>query len=402
MDNFRTFVEVLFNKNMSDIDFDEIVPRKGSGALKWDLAAEDVLPMWVADMDFKAARPIRKAMEQRLDHGVFGYSVIPDSYYDAVISWFELRHGWKIEREWIVPVTGVIPALSSVIRTFVPETGKVLLQGPVYNHFYINIARTGREMRSASLRLDGNRYEMDFDALEKYVSDPDVKLMMLCNPHNPVGRVWTAEELRKVGEICSRYETVVVCDEIHCELVRPGLKYRPFASVSEKCADNSITCVSPTKPFNIAGVQVANMIVPNPELREAVRKTVELSEIGSPNIFGIEALTAAYTEGGEWIDALNEYIAGNFRYMRAYCADHLPDYPLTDMEGTYLAWMDCSASGMSSGDFARALKECGKLWLMSGSEYGIEGEGWMRWNLACPRKLLEDGLVRFTKFVQSL
>lgn len=387
---------------MLKIRFDEVVPRRGSGALKWDLAAEDVLPMWVADMDFMAAEPIRRAMERRLEHGIYGYSLIPDSYYDAVISWFGERHGWKIERDWIVPVTGVIPALSSVIRTFVPEGGKVLLQGPVYNHFYINIARTGREMRSASLRLEGDRYEMDFDALEKYVSDPEVKLLMLCNPHNPAGRVWTPEELRRVGEICSRYGTVVACDEIHCELVRPGMAYTPFASVSEECASNSITCVSPTKPFNIAGVQVANMIIPNPELREAVRRTVELSEIGSPNIFGIAALTAAYTECGEWIDALNEYIAENFRYMRSYCAGHLPDYPIVDLEGTYLAWMNCSASGMTSEEFAAALKDRGKLWLMSGREYGVEGEGWLRWNLACPRTFLEEGLSCFERFVNNL
>lgn len=386
---------------METIDFDRIVERRGSGALKWDLAGENVLPMWVADMDFNAADPIRKALSHRMEHGVFGYTRIPAEYYDAVVNWFASRHGWKIDPEWIVPVTGVIPALSAVIGTYAVQDRKVLLQGPVYNHFYITIGRNGCEAVSASLLRKGNTYEMDFEALERKASDPGIRMMLLCNPQNPAGRVWTPEELRRVGEICCRHGVLVTSDEIHCELVSPGYSYTPFASLSDEFAANSVTCVSPTKPFNIAGLQVANMIIPNPEIRQKVLRTAECREITSPGIFGIEALVAAYTKGAEWIDALNLYVAGNFRYMRDYCAARLPEFPIMELQGTYLAWMDCSCLGIPSGRLGELLKSDAGLWIMSGREYGEEGEGYMRWNLACPRAFLEEGLGRFEKFVES-
>lgn len=386
---------------MAITDFDTIVDRRGSGALKWDLAGEGVLPMWVADMDFNAADPIRKALSRRMEHGIFGYTLVSDKYYEAIINWFATRHGWKIEREWIVPVTGVIPALSAIIGTYAVKDRKVLLQGPVYNHFYITVDRNGCEAVSASLLRKGNTYEMDFEELERKASDPGVRMMLLCNPHNPAGRVWTPEELRRVGEICSRHGVLVASDEIHCELVAPGHSYTPFASLSGEFAANSVTCVSPTKPFNIAGLQVANMIIPNPEIRKKVLETAECREIDSPGIFGMEALVAAYTEGAEWIDALNAHVAGNFRYMKEYCAEHLPDFPLMDLQGTYLAWMDCSCLGIPSGRLSELLKSDASLWLMSGREYGEEGEGFMRWNLACPRVYLEEGLRRFAAFAES-
>lgn len=384
-------------------NFDEIVPRRGTGSLKWDACPDqNVLPFWVADMDFRTADCIQDALINRARHGVYGYASITDSYYDAVINWFATRHGWKIEREWILPVSGVIPALSAAIGTYMPNGGKVLVQSPAYNHFFISLEQNGCEAVSAELIRVGNTYRMDFDALEEKASDPDISLMILCNPQNPVGRVWSRDELRRVGEICLRHGVTVVSDEIHCELASPCYAYAPFATVGEDIARNAIICVSPTKPFNMAGVKIANIIIPDPDIRERVRKVVEQREIGGSGPFGIDALTAAYSEGGaEWLDELNVYISDNYEYMREYIEKYLPAFPIMKLEGTYLVWMDCSALGMTSAALEETLKAEAGIWINAGTMYGPGGEGYMRWNLACPRSILEEGLHRFRAFVEK-
>lgn len=384
-------------------NFDEVIPRKGTGSLKWDACPDaGVLPFWVADMDFRTADCIQNALVSRAQHGIYGYAAIPDSYYEAVVSWFASRHGWNVEKEWILPVSGVIPALSAIIGTYMPHGGNVLVQSPAYNHFFISIEQNGCRAVSAELVRVGDTYRMDFDALEEKASDPGISLMILCNPQNPVGRVWSRDELRRVGEICLRNGVTVVSDEIHCELTAPGLAYVPFASVGEDIARNSIVCVSPTKPFNMAGVKIANIVIPDPDIRERVRKIVEQREIGGPGPFGIDALTAAYSGGGaEWLDELNVYIHDNYEYMRKYAAEFLPAFPIMNLEGTYLAWMDCSVLGTSSAALEEALKSEAGIWLNAGTMYGPGGEGYMRWNLACPRSVLEEGLRRFKAYVEK-
>lgn len=381
-------------------NFDEIIPRRGTGSLKWDACPDpEVLPFWVADMDFRTAAPIRDALVSRAEHGIYGYATIPDAYYNAVTDWFAARHGWKIERDWIIPVSGVIPALSAAIGAYMPNGGKVLVQSPAYNHFFISIEQNGCEAVSAQLVRVGNTYRMDFDALEELASDPDITLMVLCNPQNPVGRVWSREELRRVGEICLRHGVTVVSDEIHCELTAPCRAYVPFATVGDDVARNSIVCVSPTKPFNMAGVKIANIVIPDPTIRERVRRVVDRREIAGPGPFGIDALTAAYSRGGaEWIDELNVYIAGNYEFMREFVEKNLSDFPIMKLEGTYLVWMDCSALGMKSEDLEQALKSDAKIWLNAGTMYGPGGEGYMRWNIACTRANLEEGLRRFKAY----
>lgn len=382
-------------------DFDEIVPRRGSCSCKWDNAPEGVLPLWVADMDFKVAQPIVDAMQKRLDHGIFGYTRVPDEYYEAVINWFGRRHGLRIEKEWIVYTIGVVPAISAILRAMTVPGDKVLLQGPVYNCFYSCIRNSGCELVSSSLKRTGDTYVIDFEDFEAKASDPLVKVFLLCNPHNPAGRVWTKEELRRLGEICMKHNVLVVADGIHCELVFPGHEYTPFASLGEEFYENSVTCVSASKTFNIAGLQIANIIARNPEIRARIDKAVNVNEVCDVNPFGVVATIAAYNEGGEWLDQLIAYLKGNYDYMREYCAEHLPDFPLVRLEGTYLAWMDCSKLGMSSEKLEEDLVEKAGLWLNAGTMYGAEGEGYQRWNLACPRSVLTEALERFRKYVSS-
>lgn len=384
-------------------DFDSIVPRRGTGSLKWDMSSDpDILPLWVADMDFLTAGPVRDAVMHRAEHGIYGYAMVPEAYYEAVTGWFAKRHGWNISREWIVPVTGVIPALSAVLRALVPAGGKVMVLSPVYNHFFITLENNGCEAVPVELLREGDRYVIDFDALEEKAADPAISLMIMCNPQNPAGRVWTVEELRRVGEICLRNNVFVVSDEIHCELTMPGFSYTPYASVGERAAENSVTCLSPTKPFNMAGLQVANMVIPDESIRERVRKVVETCEVGSPGPFGIDALIAAYSEGGaEWLDQLNAYVYENYRFMKDFCHDRLPDFALAELEGTYLVWMDCSSLGMSSAELEEILKREAGIWLNAGTMYGSGGEGYMRWNIACPRRLLEEALARFSRFADK-
>lgn len=382
-------------------DFDKTIDRRGTNSYKWDSAPEGVLPMWVADMDFRTAPAIIDALQKRVAHGIFGYTRVPDAYYGAVTSWFSRRHGWDIDREWIIYTSGVVPAVSAVIKALTVPGDKVIVQTPVYNCFFSSIRNNGCEIVSNPLRRTVDTYEMDFDALERCVADPRAKVMLLCNPHNPAGRVWTPDELTRLGNICLRNGVTVVADEIHCELVYKGFKYTPFASLSDAFLHRSVTCVSPSKAFNIAGLQIANIVAFDNDLRSRIDKAININEVCDVNPFGVAATIAAYNEGEEWLNQLVDYLHGNYEAMAEFCRRELPEFPITRLEGTYLVWMDCSSLGMPSDALEHALLYGARLWLNAGTMYGAEGEGYMRWNIACPRSVMLDGLNRFLNFVRS-
>lgn len=384
-------------------DFDTIVARRGTNSYKWDSAPnDDILPMWVADMDFRTAPPIVEALARRVQHGAFGYTKVPDTYYDALTGWFARRHGWQIEKQWIIYTSGVVPALSAIIKAMTVPGDGVIVQTPVYNCFFSSIRNNGCEIISNELIREGNTYRMDFDDLEQKAADPRTKLLLLCNPHNPAGRVWTKEELMCVGEICFRHEVFVVADEIHCELVAPGYTYTPFASLGAEYLNYSATCLSPSKAFNLAGLQIANIVVADEEVRRKVDKAININEVCDVNPFGVEALIAAYNESEEWLDALNAYLHSNYTFMKEFCENRLAEFPLTVLEGTYLVWMDCSVLHKTSEELEHRLMENGRLWLNAGTMYGVSGEGFMRWNIACPRSVLAEGLERFESYVKTL
>lgn len=382
-------------------DFDKTIDRRATNSYKWDSAPEGVLPMWVADMDFRTAPAIIDALQKRVAHGIFGYTRVPDAYYDAVTSWFSRRHGWDIDREWIIYTSGVVPAVSAVIKALTVPGDKVIVQTPVYNCFFSSIRNNGCEIVSNPLRRTADTYEMDFDALERCAADPRAKVMLLCNPHNPAGRVWTPDELTRLGNICLRNGVTVVADEIHCELVYQGFKYTPFASLSDAFLHRSVTCVSPSKAFNIAGLQIANIVAFDNDLRSRIDKAININEVCDVNPFGVAATIAAYNEGEEWLNQLVDYLHGNYEAMAEFCRRELPEFPITRLEGTYLVWMDCSSLGMPLDALEHALLDDARLWLNAGTMYGAEGEGYMRWNIACPRSVMLDGLNRFLNFVRS-
>ena len=386
---------------MQTYDFDECIARRGTASYKWDSANNDnVLPMWVADMDFRTAPPIIEALQRRVAHGIFGYTRVPATYYDAVIGWMKRRHGWTVRREDIIYTTGVVPALSAIIKATTAPGDKVLVQTPVYNCFFSSIRNNGCILAENRLRFDGQTYHIDFDDLEVKAADPQVKLMILCNPHNPAGRVWTREELTRVGEICLRHGVLVLSDEIHCDLVYPGHKHIPFASLSEEFAQHSATCMSPSKSFNLAGLQIANIFAANADLRKRIDRAININEVCDVNPFGVVGLTAAYNEGEDWLEQLLQYIRKNYLEMKEFCSVHLPEFPIAELEGTYLAWMDCRALGMGSEVLEKSLRTEARLWLNAGTMYGEGGEGYMRWNLACPRSRMVEGLRRFEEYVR--
>ena len=382
-------------------DFDKTIDRRATNSYKWDSAPEGVLPMWVADMDFRTAPAIIDALQKRVAHGIFGYTRVPDAYYDAVTSWFSRRHGWDIDREWIIYTSGVVPAVSAVIKALTVPGDKVIVQTPVYNCFFSSIRNNGCEIVSNPLRRTADTYKMDFDALERCAADPRAKVMLLCNPHNPAGRVWTPDELTRLGNICLRNGVTVVADEIHCELVYQGFKYTPFASLSDAFLHRSVTCVSPSKAFNIAGLQIANIVAFDNDLRSRIDKAININEVCDVNPFGVAETIAAYNEGEEWLNQLVDYQHGNYEAMAEFCRRELAEFPITRLEGTYLVWMDCSSLGMPSDALEHALLDDARLWLNAGTMYGAEGEGYMRWNIACPRSVMLDGLNRFLNFVRS-
>lgn len=379
----------------TNFDFDAIHPRRGTDCVKWDTPVEEgVLPMWVADMDFRTAPAVVDAVMRRAEQGIYGYTKVPEAYYRAITGWFERRHGWHIEPEWIIYTTGVVPAVSAVIKALTVPGDRVIVQPPVYNCFYSSIRNNGCELSVNPLVEIEGRFSIDFDDLEAKAADPRAKVLLLCNPHNPVGRLWTPEELRRIGDICLRHDVTVVADEIHCELTRPGTAYTPFATLSPEFQARAVVCNSPSKAFNLAGMQTANIIAADPELRRRIDRAINDNEVCDIGPFGVAALIAAYEQGTEWLDALRDYLWGNARFVRDFFAAELPDFPIAELEATYLVWIDCRATGRTSEELAqRLLNEC-KLMVSPGTLYGAEGEGFLRLNIACPRSLLAEGLQR--------
>ena len=381
-------------------NFDEPVNRRNTHSLKWDVKEQE-LPMWVADMDFQTAPDIQEAIRERAAHGVFGYSIVPEEWYQAYMGWWERRHHFSMEKEWLVFCTGVVPAISSMVRKLTTAGENVLVQTPVYNIFFNSIVNNGRNIAENPLRYDGNTYQMDFEDLERKLSDPQTTLMILCNPHNPVGRIWSREELEQVGELCRKYHVTVISDEIHCDLTSPGQEYIPFASVSDNCKNNSITCMAPTKAFNLAGLQTAAVAVPNPNLRHKVWRGLNTDEVAEPNSFAVEAAVAAFTKGEAWLDSLREYIQENKNFVENFLKKedlHIRPVP---SQATYLLWLDCREMQGCAAEFTQYLREHTGLYLSEGQQYGESGCFFIRMNIACPRRRLEDGMKRLAEGARS-
>lgn len=381
-------------------NFDEPVNRRNTHSLKWDVKEQE-LPMWVADMDFQTAPEIQEAIRERAAHGVFGYSIVPEEWYQAYMGWWEKRHHFSMEKEWLVFCTGVVPAISSMVRKLTTAGENVLVQTPVYNIFFNSIVNNGRNIAESPLRYDGNTYQIDFEDLERKLSDPQTTLMILCNPHNPVGRIWSREELEQVGKLCKKYHVTLISDEIHCDLTSPGQEYIPFASVSENCKNTSITCMAPTKAFNLAGLQTAAVAVPNPNLRHKVWRGLNTDEVAEPNSFAVEAAVAAFTKGEAWLDDLREYIQKNKNFAEDFLKKEVPQMKQVPSQATYLLWLDCRDMHGCAAEFTQYLRKHTGLYLSEGQQYGESGCSFIRMNIACPKSRLEDGMKRLAEGARS-
>lgn len=381
-----------------EYDFSRPTDRRGTDSYKWDSAPEaDIIPLWVADMDFETFPGITEALQRRVAHGIFGYTRVPEAYYEAVCRWFGKRHGWHINREDIIYTSGVVPAVSAVIKALTLPGDQVIVQGPVYNCFFSSIRNNGCEMVSNSLIYNKEelRYEIDFDDLERKLAHERARLMLLCNPHNPGGRVWTRDELTRVAELCRKYGVRVVSDEIHCELTLYDNEYVPFGSLPDELSRDSITCCSPSKAFNTAGLQIANIVCRDAEVRNRIDRAININEVCDVNPFGVIALQAAYSdEGYEWLTQLRKYISANYDLLLERFARELPKCKVMRMEGTYLAWIDCSELHISSDEIEEMLMHENKVWVNAGSMYGAEGAAFIRINMACTSELLNEGITR--------
>lgn len=377
-------------------DFSKLTNRYHTNSLKWDVN-KDELPMWVADMDFEVAPEIIEALHERVNHGIFGYNIVSDEYFESIQNWWLKRHHYQIEKEWMMFCTGVVPAISSIVRKMTTVGENVLIQSPVYNIFYNSILNNGRHVLSSDLVYDGQEYHIDFDDLEKKLSLPQTTLMILCNPHNPIGKIWDQETLIKIGNLCAKHHVIVVSDEIHCDITAPDYEYIPFASVSETNLMNSITCIAPTKAFNLAGLQTACIVVPNPVLRHKVNRGINTDEVAEPNSFAVCATIAAFEKGETWLDELRAYIENNKQTAIQFIEEHLPQLHVIPTQATYLLWIDCSHVCDNSVDLVESIRQTTGLYVSDGLEYGENGKCFIRLNVACPLERLNDGLQRLQK-----
>ena len=378
-------------------EFDTPVNRRGSCSYKWDTpVSTDILPMWVADMDFLVAPAIDDALRRRVDQGIFGYTKVPDEYYASLIDWFGMQHGFKIKRHEVIYTSGVVPAISAIIKALCKPGDKVITQTPAFNCFFSSIRNNGCILAANQMIRDNRgHYSIDFDNLEELASDPRATLLIFCNPHNPSGRVWSRNEITRVAEICRKYNVTVVSDEIHCELTRPGIDYTPWAvAVDADTAHHSVVCVAPTKAFNIAGLQIANIIAPDDGVRAKIDRAINDNEVCDVNPFGVVASIAAYRHGGDWLTQLRDYLDGNFRFLSDWMEQHMPAFTVTPLQATYLAWIDCRATRISSSEIAEILLDRGRIMISPGNIFGQGGDGFIRLNFACPRQVLADGLRR--------
>ena len=392
---------------MVDYNFDEVIDRRNTDCLKYDFAVQrgrpkDVLPFWVADMDFSIAQEIEDALVKRCQHGIFGYSEATDGYFAALQNWYLKHFNWQVQRPWLIKTPGVVFALAMAVKAFTEPGDGVLVQQPVYYPFTEVIRDNDREVVNAPLALVNGHYEIDFADLEQKLANPKVKLMFLCSPHNPVGRVWTKEELLKVGDLCLKYNVITVSDEIHSDFVWDDNVHTPFATLGEEYQQNCIVCTAPSKTFNLAGLQVSNIFIPNQKLRRAFRKQIDAAGYSQLNTLGLVACQAAYAYGEEWLTQVKAYIRSNITFVDDYLKQNLPQIKMLPIEGTYLVWLDCSALGMIADEREQWLWHEAKLWLDGGGIFGKEGEAFERINVACPRATLLQGLEQLKAAVEGL
>lgn len=386
-------------------NFDQIIDRHNTFSHKWDqteklFGDKDALPMWVADMDFAAPPEVIEALRERLEHGVYGYTLKPDSYYEAIIDWIRDRHGWTVQKEWITSSPGVVTALSLLVLSMTEPGDKILIQTPVYPPFHYVVKRNGRELVTNELKLENGRYTMDYEQLEQQLRS-GVKMMLLCSPHNPVGRVWTKEELERLGELCVKYDTLVVADEIHADLLFSGRVHHPFANLSDEFAQRTISCVAPTKTFNLAGLKSSIVIIPNDDLRRRYNEWLYNLNLESESYFGVSAVEAAFRHGGPWLDALLEYLEQNLELLLETFEKRIPQIDVIKPEGTYLVWLDCRKLGLSPQELHAFMSRQAKVGLNQGTTFGDDGSGFLRMNIACPRSILIEGLNRIEKAVNE-
>ncbi|EDP66877.1 putative aminotransferase [alpha proteobacterium BAL199] len=402
------------------IDFDTEIDREGTNSIKWEFhnhggvpgqhwdrasrrhGADRTLAMWVADMDFRCPEPVIAAMRDRVEHGIFGYSNKTDSYFEAVAAWFARRQGWPVQKEWIVTTPGVVPTLNVVVRGFTQPGDKVIVQRPVYYPFFRVAKNNGAEIVSNGLIYENGDYRMDLEDLERKAADPKAKLFILCSPHNPIGKVWGAEELRAVAEVCARHGVLVVADEIHGDLLFPDVRFTAFATLGSVAADNTIVCTAPSKTFNLAGLHTSNVIIPNQAIRERFQTALATSSMPGMNPFGIVATEAAYREGEPWLNSVMQYVAGNARRMTEFFAAELPKLKVVQPEGTYLLWFDCTALGLDKDQLESLMLDKAKIYFDEGYIFGDEGIGFERINIACPRSILDEALSRMRDAIRSL
>lgn len=400
--------------------FDIVHNRRGTNSIKWDFAYQDgelkqindevdaeaalkPLPMWLSDMEFQTSPKIIEALQQRAQHGIYGYTKPTDSYYRSISSWISRRYNWDIEEDWLIISAGVMPAVNMAIQAFTEPGEKIIIQTPVFHPFTESIEFNDRVVLRNSLLLEDNKYVMDFDDLEKKAADPKTKMIVFCSPHNPIGRVWSRQELMRVGEICEKHDLLIVSDEIHCDLVYSWAEFTTFGAVDERFIDRLVVCNGPSKSFNLPGLKTATVIIPNPVLREKFKIIPRnLNELFSVNIFGTLALQTAYEQGEPWLVQLKKYLEGNYLFLKDYIDQHIPGLRLQEAEGLYLVWIDCRSLGLDEKELRQLFIDDAKVYPEQGSTYGVEGEGYIRLNIACPRKILEGAMKRIASAVSRL
>lgn len=399
------------NETDPSYNFDQVIDRTKSNSAKWNkkvlekgFGDPDLLPMWVADMDFKAPQPIIEKLVQTAEYGIYGYSILPPSFFESVLSWFKRRYGWDIDKKWLSQTPGVIPALDVAVNAFCNPGDKVIVQNPVYYPFYPVIENNGCRFLLNPLKLFNNHYTMDFEDLEKKVKDPRAKMIIICSPHNPISRVWTKEELTQLGEICIENEILVVSDEIHCDLIFPGYKHTNFANINDKFAQNSITCTSTSKTFNLAGLKISNIVIPNQKIRQTFKNTQANLGVGGPNLFAVAAMETAYKHEicENWLDALLQYLKGNLNFLKVSIKEKLPQIKVIEPEGTYLVWLDFRELGLEPKELEKFMRGKAKVALDEGYIFGQGGEGFERINIACPKSILEEALNRITEAIINM
>lgn len=375
-------------------DFDKVYDRHNTNCVKWDLAKEDVLPMWVADMDFEVAKPISDAIEKRAEHHVYGYSFAGDNYYNSVINWMNRRKNWNIKKEWIKFSPGIVPAINMLIKAFTVPGDEVVIQTPVYYPFHSAVIENKRNLVENPLKLIDGRYYMDYEDLEQKFKEHNIKLIILCSPHNPVGRVWSEDELIRLGDLCLKYNVKIIADEIHSDLIYKQYKFISIASINEEFADITATCTAPSKTFNLAGLQTSNVIISNDEMRKQFTDVLDANAVMEPNLFGITALEAAYNSGSEWLDQLMDYLSDNLEFLSEYINNSIPEIKVIKPEGTYLVWLDCRNLGMNKKELHDFMLDKAKVWFDDGHMFGENGQGFERINIACTKATLKEALDR--------